>query len=65
MTAKAEGVAESSTNHALLSLVEGEVQIVVDLGIIVALLVVDGGRNDVVGYAQYAEHGLDGSGCTY
>ena len=58
MTTKAEGVAETSTNLALLSLVEGEIQIVIDLWIVIALLVVDGGRNDIVLNSQNSYHSL-------
>ena len=58
MTTKAEGIAETSTNLALLGLVECEVQIVVNLWIIVALLVVDCGRNDVVLNSQDSDHSL-------
>ena len=58
MTTKAEGVAETSTNLALLGLVECEVQIVVNLWVVIALLVVDRGRNDVVLDSQYSNHSL-------
>ena len=64
MTTKAEGIAETSTNHALLSLVEGEIQIVVNIRILIALLVIDGGRNDVVLYSQNSNHSLNGSSST-
>ena len=47
VSAEAESVAQGGTNLALLGLAEGEVQAVVYLGILVALLVIDGGRNDV------------------
>ena len=64
MTTKTEGVAESSTYLTLLSLVEREVQIIIDLGILVTLLVVDGGRNDIVLHSQYSNHCLNSSSST-
>jgi len=48
VTTKAEGIAETSTYLTLLSLVECEVQIVINLRILVTLFVVDGRRNDIV-----------------
>ena len=48
MTTKSEGVGEGSTHSALLSLVEREVHVVVNVFIAVVLIVVDGGRDDVV-----------------
>ena len=45
---KAKRVAERSADGALLSLVEGEVEVVVNVLVAVIVLVVDGGRNDVV-----------------
>lgn len=44
-----EGVAQCGTYLALLGLVECEVHLVVDFRIVVAVSVVDGRRNDVVG----------------
>ncbi len=48
VSAKSKGVGESSTHSALLSFVEGEVHLVVDVLIAVIFVVVDGGRNDIV-----------------
>lgn len=48
MSPKSEGVGEGSTHSALLSLVEREVHVVVNVFIAVVLIVVDGGRDDVV-----------------
>ena len=48
VTTKSEGVGEGSTHSALLSLVEREVHVVVNVFIAVVLIVVDGGRDDVV-----------------
>ena len=48
MTTESKGIAQTSTNLTLLGLVEGEVEVVVNLFVLVILLVVDGGRNDVV-----------------
>ena len=53
---KAEGVAECSTNGTLLSLVEGEIERIVNLRIFVASLVVDGWRYNVILYCEYANH---------
>ena len=47
---EAKRIAQCSTHGALLSLVEGEIQLVVDFGIIVSLLMVDGGRHHIVLY---------------
>lgn len=52
---KAKRVAERSADGALLSLVEGEVEVVVNVLVAVIVLVVDGGRNDVVLNSQAAE----------
>ena len=64
MATEAERVRQSGAHGALLCLVEGEVQIVVDLGILVALLVVDGGGDDVVLHGEHGGHGLYGTGGT-
>ena len=64
MTTKAESVAETSTQLTLLSLVECEIQIVVDLGILVASLMVDGGRHDIVLHGQYGSHRFNSTGST-
>ena len=48
VTAEAECVAEGSTYGAVLCLVEGEVEVVVDVFVTVIVFVVDGGRHDVV-----------------
>ena len=45
---KSEGVGEGGTHSALLSLVEREVHVVVNVFIAVVLIVVDGGWDDVV-----------------
>ena len=44
MAAEAERVAQSGAHGALLRFVKGEVEVVVDLGIVVAFFVVDGRR---------------------
>ena len=64
MSTKTEGVAHSCTHLALLRLVEGEVEIVIQLGVFVAFLVVDGGRNNVVFHSQNAHHSLYCACCT-
>ena len=64
MATKSEGIAETSTYHTLLGFIESEVQIVVDLWIIIALLVVDGGRNDIVLNSQNSYHSLNSTGST-
>ena len=63
MTTKAESIAETSTYLTLLSLVECEIQVVVDLGILIAIFMVDGGRNDIVLYSQYGNHSLYSASC--
>ena len=54
VTTKSEGVGEGSTHSALLSLVEREVHVVVDVFIAVVLIVIDGGRNDIVLHREAA-----------
>ena len=49
MTAETKCIGEGGAHCALLGLVEGEVERVVDLLVFVAFLMVDCGRNDVVG----------------
>ena len=56
VTAETERVAESSAHGAMLGLVEGEVEGVINLFVFVALLVVDCGGNNVVDNRQSAEH---------
>lgn len=58
VTTEAEGVAQSSTYGALLCLVEGEVEVVVDVLVAIVVLVVDRRRHDVVLYREAAEDGL-------
>lgn len=48
VSTETKGVGEGGAHGALLCFVESEVQVVVDVFIVVALLVVDGGRYDVV-----------------
>ena len=55
VSAKAEGVAQSSTYGAFLCFVKCKVEVVVDFFVLVAFFVVDGGRNDVVLYSQAAD----------
>ena len=64
MTTKTEGIAETSTYLTLLGLVECEIQIVVNLGILVASLMVDGGRHDIILNGQYGSHCLYSTGST-
>ena len=62
MSAEAERIAEGSAYGTLLRLVEGKVQVVVDVLVLVVLLVVDSRRNDVVLDSQYRHEGLNGTG---
>ena len=55
MASETECVAQCSTNLTLLRLVEGVVEIVIDLRILVVFLVVNGWRNDVVLQAPMQE----------
>ena len=64
VSAKSKRVADGSTHLAFLRLVESKVQTVVQLWILVALLMVDGRRYDVVLYAQHTSHSLYGTGST-
>ena len=64
MTTKSEGIAESGTNLALLGLVEGEVEVVVNLLVLIAILMVDGGRYNIVLDSQDGCHSLNGTGST-
>ena len=53
VASETEGVAQGSAYCALLSLVECEVQVVVDVLVLIVLLVVDCRWNDIVLYRQY------------
>ena len=64
MSAETERVAQSSTDGAFLSLVEGEVQVVVDVFIQVVIGMVDGRRHDVVLHSQAANQRFDTAGST-
>ena len=64
VSAKSERVAQSCTHFALLRLVEGKVQIVVNLGVLIAIFMVDGRRNNIVGHGESTNHGLQASGST-
>ena len=61
MTTETKGVGQSHFHLTALSLVEGEVQIVVNLLVVVAVLVVDGGRNDSLLASLHAEQSLHGT----
>ena len=63
VTSEAEGVAEGCTHGTLLRLVEGEVEVVVNVFVIVAFLVIDGGRNDVVLHCKAACNGFYCASC--
>ena len=64
VSAEAESVAHCGAHGALLCLIEREVEVVVYLLVLVGVVVVDGGRYDVVLYRQHAHHCLYGSGGT-
>lgn len=61
MAAETEGVGKHGIDVAFLSLVEGEVEVIVHFGVVVSLLMVDSGGDDTVGDGFYAEEGLKGS----
>ena len=63
VSAKSKGVGESSTHSALLSFVEGEVHLVVDVLIAVIFVVVDGGRNDIVLHREAANNSFHSTCC--
>ena len=64
VTTKSEGIAETSTHLTLLSLVEGEVEVVVDLLVLIIFLMVDGGRNNIVLNSQNGNHSLNSTSST-
>jgi len=57
---EAEGIGEGGVDFSCLGFVEGEVEVVVDVGVVVVGLVVDGGWDDVV---VDGEDGSDGFQC--
>ena len=61
---KSEGVGEGSTHSALLSLVEREVHVVVDVFIAVVLIVIDGGRNDIILHREAANDSFHSTSST-
>ena len=64
VASETECVAQCSTNLTLLRLVEGVVEIVIDLRILVVFLVVDGWRNDVVLHCKHRCKSLYCAGST-
>ena len=48
VSAKAKGIAQRDIHSALLRLVEGEVQCIINVFILISVLMVDGGRHNVV-----------------
>ena len=64
VTAKAEGIGERSANGAFLSLVEGEVEIVIDVLVLIAFFMIDSGRNDIFLNRLDAEDSFHSSGGT-
>ena len=64
VAAEAEGVGEGSAHGAVLCLAEGEVEVVVDFGIVVAFFVVDCGGHDIFLDGFDAEHCFEGAGGT-
>ena len=64
VSAESESIGKRCTHGALLSLVEGEVHVVVDVFVAVFLIVIDGGRYDVVLYGQAANDGFYSTGGT-
>ena len=62
MAAEAECVAQSYVDSALLSLVEGEIERIVDILVFVAFLVVDRRGNDVFFDSENREHCLESAG---
>lgn len=64
MSAESEGVAQCGAYGAFLCFVEGEVEVIVDVFVVVAFFVVDGGGDDVFLDGEAAYHGFNGSGCS-
>lgn len=64
MAAEAKRIAHCSTYQAFLGFVECEIQIIVNLGILVTSLMVDGRRNNIVLNSQYGSHSLNSAGGT-
>lgn len=64
VSAETERVAQCGADGTFLCLVEGKVQIVVNILVAVIVLVVDGGRNDVVLHGQTADKRLNTAGRT-
>ena len=64
VTTKTEGVAKTSTYDTLLSLVECEVQVVINLWILITFLVIDCWRNDIVLDSQNGSHCLNSTSST-
>ena len=62
VSAESESIGERRTYGALLSLVEGEVHVVVDVFVAVVLIVVDGRRHDVVLHRKAANDGFNSTG---
>jgi hypothetical protein len=58
VTAESESITQCSTNLTLLSFVEGKVQVVIELWIIITLFVVDSRRNDIVLHTKNTSHSL-------
>ena len=64
MASETERIAERRTNGAVLSLLESEIQIVVDFFVYVFGIVVDCGRHDILFDGLNGEHGFQGAGST-
>ena len=64
LSAKAEVVGKSGTDGTFLCLSESKVEAVVDVLIVITLLMVDSGRNDVVLHSQHGGNGFNGTGST-
>ena len=64
MTAETESVRQSDVHSALLSLVEGEIQLIVNFRVEVIVGVIDSRRHDVARHRLHAEESLEGAGST-
>ncbi len=64
VTTESESIAQCCTNLTLLSFVECEVQVVIELWIVVTLFMVDRRRNDVVLHTKNTGHSLYCTSCT-
>ena len=64
VSSKSKCIGQCSSDFSLLSLIECEIQIVINLGILITLGMIDRRRNDIIADRQNGEDGLHRTGCT-